>query len=138
MSFCHMVKWKKLGEDFTKHVVSLFSYRVMRAQAYLGIYFHGDCDMEEKDMIGKQCILAKIKKLLTRKANIIYICIKYLYNSVQMPILIYKSKSFLAENLDSALFWIFHLIYKGSKEGHAHTSACWTSSGGPWVISSGL
>lgn len=124
MSFCHMVKWKKLGEDFTKHVVSLFSYRVMRAQAYLGIYFHGDCDMEEKDMIGKQCILAKIKKLLTRKANIIYICIKYLYNSVQMPILIYKSKSFLAENLDSALFWIDQGVLFSFKSNHSIAGKC--------------
>lgn len=55
-----------------------------------------------------------------------------------MLILIYKSKSFLVENFDSVLVWIFYLIYKGSKEGYVYIFVCWTFSGGFWVILLGL
>lgn len=34
--------------------------------------------------------------------------------------LVYKSQSFLAENLDSALFWVAHLVYKGNEALFMH------------------
>lgn len=68
MGSCQVVKWKKLGEDFTEHVLSLLFHGVMRAEEELGICFHGDFDIDEKEMVGKHLHSCRIaKKLLTRK-----------------------------------------------------------------------
>ena len=59
----------------------------MRAQTYLEIYFHGDFDMEEKEVIGKHLHSCKtVKKVLIRKADTIFTCIKCLYKSIQMSV----------------------------------------------------